>query len=169
MTITGQTTERENQPGTPRLLRSMNERVLLEHLRRNGPISRAQLARDTGLSKPTVSQALANLERAGLVRVAGPAPPGRGRLALLYEPDPTAGYVVGLDIGRGWLRCAVADLAGAIVGRRDARNRARSAASLVRTLVALAHDVVAGAGLAWDQVVHTLVGSPGVFDTRRGR
>src|SRR5579883_2829439 len=92
MTITGQAAERENQPGTPQLLRSMNERVLLEHLRRDGPISRAQLARATGLSKPTVSQALANLERAGLVRPVGQAGSGRGgRQAILYEPDPAAG------------------------------------------------------------------------------
>jgi predicted NBD/HSP70 family sugar kinase len=158
-------------PGTPRLLRAINERALLEHLRRQGPTSRAQLARDTGLSKPTVSQALANLERAGLVRMrpVEDTPPGRGRPAILYELDPTAGYVVGLDVGRSWLRCAVADLTGGIVARRDVPNRARSAASLVRTLTDLARHVVAGAGLEWEQVVHTLIGSPGVFDPQRRR
>jgi predicted NBD/HSP70 family sugar kinase len=158
-------------PGTPRLLRAINERALLEHLRRQGPTSRAQLARDTGLSKPTVSQALANLERAGLVRVVPveDTPPGRGRPAVLYEPDPTAGYVVGLDVGRSWLRCAVADLTGGIVARRDVPNRARSAASLVRSLTDLARQVVAGARLEWEQVVHTLIGSPGVFDPQRRR
>src|SRR6184192_4359175 len=98
----------DRRPGTPRVLRTMNERALLDHLRRAGPISRAQLARDTGLSKPTVSQALANLERAGLARTAGSAAPARGRTALLYESNPTAGYVVGIDIGRAWLRVAAA-------------------------------------------------------------
>jgi predicted NBD/HSP70 family sugar kinase len=158
------TTEAESLPGTPRLLRAINERALLDHLRRGGATSRAQLARDTGLSKPTVSQALANLERAGLVRIAGEVRQKHGRQAILYEPDPTAGYVVGLDVGRSWLRCAVADLAGTIVGRRDVRNRARSAATLVRSLTELAHDVVAAAGIGWSEVVHTLIGSPGVFD-----
>src|SRR5215211_2665718 len=90
--------------GTPRLLRAINERALLEHLRGSGPTSRAQLARETGLSKPTVSNALANLERAGLVRPVGHASRGPGRTALLYEPDPTAAYVVGIDIGRSWIR-----------------------------------------------------------------
>ena len=59
----------ESTPGTPRLLRALNERSLLAHLRRTGPTSRAQLARDTGLSKVTVSVAMANLERAALVVV----------------------------------------------------------------------------------------------------
>ncbi|HET8842220.1 MAG TPA: helix-turn-helix domain-containing protein, partial [Ktedonobacteraceae bacterium] len=66
--IAGEGADRESQPGTPRLLRAINERILLEQLRRNGPLSRAQLARATGLSKPTVSNALGNLERVGLVR-----------------------------------------------------------------------------------------------------
>jgi predicted NBD/HSP70 family sugar kinase len=158
-----------SRPGTPRLLRAINERALLEHLRRQGATSRAQLARDTGLSKPTVSQALANLERAGLVRIVGAASGGRGRLAVLYEADPTAGYVVGVDVGGSWVRCAVADLAGTIVGRRDVANRARSAATLVEIVTEVAHEVVRTAGLTWPAVVHTLIGSPGVFDPGSGR
>src|SRR3954471_17028297 len=97
---------------TPRLMRTLNERTLLGHLRRAGPTSRAQLARDTGLSKPTVSLALSNLERAGLVRSVGHLPSSRGRAAVLYEPDPTAAHAVGIDIGRDWIRVAAADLSG---------------------------------------------------------
>ena len=59
------------RPGRPRLLRAINERAVLERLRGAGLASRTELAAGTGLSKPTVGQALANLERAGLVREAG--------------------------------------------------------------------------------------------------
>lgn len=150
--------------GTPRLLRAHNERTLLDNLRRVGPTSRPHLARLTGLSKPTVSQALTNLESAGLVRPVGPSNPSIGRTAIVYEVDPTAGYVVGVDIGRAWIRVAAADLSGAIVARRDERNRARSATALVKAVAAVAHDVVAEAGLTWERVAHTVVGGPGVFD-----
>src|SRR4051812_38177212 len=150
--------------GTPRLLRAHNERTLLECLRSAGPSSRPDLARVAGLSKPTVSQALANLESAGLVRPVGPATPSLGRTAMLYEVDPTAGYVVGVDIGRGWIRVAAADLAGEIVARRDERNRSRGQAALVTLVGEVAHDVVAAAGLTWKKVAHTVVGGPGVFD-----
>ena len=150
--------------GTPRLLRAHNERALLECLRSAGPSSRPDLARIAGLSKPTVSQALANLESAGLVRPVGPATPSLGRTAMLYEVDPTAGYVVGIDIGRAWIRVAAADLSGEIVARRDERNRARSGSALVRSVAAVAHEVVEAAGLTWKQVAHTVVGGPGVFD-----
>jgi predicted NBD/HSP70 family sugar kinase len=83
---------------------------------------------------------------------------------MLYEVDPTAGYVVGIDIGRSWIRVAAADLSGEIVARRDERNRARSASALVKTVAEVAHDVVAAAGLTWKRVAHTVVGGPGVFD-----
>jgi predicted NBD/HSP70 family sugar kinase len=162
--MAGQASSTAVVPGTPRLLRAINERALLDRLRQSGPTSRAQLARDSGLSKPTVSQTLANLERAGLVRPVGPAAPSRGRTAMLYEPDPTAAYVVGIDIGRSWVRVAAADLAGEIVARRDAPNRARSSAALVRSVHDIAHEVVTEAEVTWDQVAHTVIGGPGVYD-----
>src|ERR1700761_4192249 len=101
----------------PRLIRALNEQLLLEHIRASGPCSRAELARLSGLSKPTVSLALANIEKAGLVRLAGQRTGVPGRSALLYEIRPEAGFVLGLDIGLKYLRGAVADLAGTVRAR----------------------------------------------------
>jgi predicted NBD/HSP70 family sugar kinase len=157
------------RPGRPRLLRAINERAVLERLRAGGPTSRTELAQGTGLSKPTVGQALTNLERAGLVRTAGQRTGERGRSALLYELNPTAAHVAGVDVGRSWVRVAIADLTGEVVGRRDERSRARSSAALVARVHDLAHEVVAEAGIPWSDVVHTVVGSPGVLDPMTGR
>jgi predicted NBD/HSP70 family sugar kinase len=148
------------------VLRVNNERLLLGRLRADGATSRAELARITGLSKPTVSTALGRLERAGLVREVGKvANVGRGRSPVLYEADPTAGYAMGIDIGRSWIRAAVADLDGVVLGRGDERNAANDADSLVATAGALARRVAAQAGLEWTSVLHTVVGSPGVTDS----
>ena len=113
--------------GTPSLLRAINERTVLECVRRIGPISRAQLARETALSKPTVSQALAGLQEAGLVREAGRSKGGKGPTAILYQLNPRAGWVVGIDVGRNWVRAAIADVTGAFVARRDERAKSRRA------------------------------------------
>ncbi|WP_445151773.1 ROK family transcriptional regulator [Baekduia sp. Peel2402] len=157
------------RPGRPRLLRAINERAVLQRLLAGGPASRTELAAATGVSKPTAGQALANLERAGLVRAAGRRTGERGRSAGLYEVDPTAAYVVGVDVGRAYVRVAISDLGGEVVARRDERNRARGAGALVEHVRTLAHAVVEEAGLAWDDVVHTVVGSPGVLDPQTGR
>ena len=91
-----------------------------------GPVSRAQIARDSDLSKPTVSQALAALLGAGLVRDAGRS--AGDPAAVLYELNPRAGWVVGLDVGRDFVRAAIANLAGEIVARRDERARVQASA-----------------------------------------
>ncbi|MFJ3216390.1 ROK family protein [Kitasatospora sp. NPDC086801] len=155
------------QPWNRQRLRSNNEWLLLERLRCHGPLSRAQLARDTGLSKPTVSTALATLELAGLAREAGRFAPERGRTAVLYETDPGAGHVLGLDIGRARLRVAVADLSGRVVARRDLPNRGRSADAVADAVVAAAREAIAEAGLPGTAVAHTVAGTPGVWDERR--
>lgn len=158
------------QAGTPSLLRAINERTLLEYLRSHQPTSRAQLARATRLSKPTVSLALANLEDAGLVRAVGLSVASKGgRVATLYEPNPDAGYVVGIDVGRGWVRAAVANLAGSILVRKDTPNDAQSASELVALISHLARNVVEQAGPSWSQVVHAVIGTPGVFDEQSKR
>ena len=163
------TQEELSRPWSSRTLRVNNERVLLERLRASGAASRAELARVTGISKPTVSAALGNLEKAGLVRETGEmtVTAGRGRSAVLYEVNPTAGYVVGIDIGRSRIRVALADLEGEIRGRREVRNEVDGASGpepIVATASRLAREVVAEAGLDWSHVVHTVVGTPGVFD-----
>jgi predicted NBD/HSP70 family sugar kinase len=146
----------------------MNERAILELIRARGPLSRAQVARDVGLSKPTVSQALASLLGAQLVREVGRSSGGKGPSAVLYEVNPNAGWVVGIDVGRRWVRAAIADITGGIAARRAERAQARSARSLIGQIGAIAHGLAAEAGLRWEQVTHATLGSPGVFDPRRG-
>jgi len=154
--------------GTPSLLRAINDRSVLDLIHRQGPISRAQAARVSGLSKPTVSLALAGLLEAGLVREVGRSRGERGPSALLYELNPNAGWVVGIDVGRKWLRSAIADIAGTIVVRRDERAKVTSAKTLIGQIGTIARRLAAEAGVNWSEVTHAAVGSPGVFDPAHG-
>jgi predicted NBD/HSP70 family sugar kinase len=151
----------------PQLIRAMNAQFLLGHIRDHGPCSRADLARLSGLSKPTVSLALAAVEQAGLVREAGQRIGRPGRSALLYEIRPEAGFVLGLDVGAQYVRGAIADLAGEVRARSSARSHASSGRSRVEELVSLADGICVQAGLALSDVTQTVIGSPGVYDPRR--
>ena len=154
--------------GTPSLLRAINARTILERIQRTGPISRAQVARDSGLSKPTVSLGLNALLDAGLVREVGRSSGRPGPSAVLYELNPEAGWVVGIDVGRRRVRAALADITGAVVARREERAQASSAHTLIGQIGAIAHGLAAEAGIGWDRVHHVTVGSPGVFEPTRG-
>jgi predicted NBD/HSP70 family sugar kinase len=151
----------------PPLIRALNERLLLGHIRDLGLCSRAELARLSGLSKPTVSLALAAVEHAGLVRKAGQRTGLPGRSARLYEIRPEAGFVLGLDIGAQYLRGALADLAGIIRARLVVRSRAASGRSRVDEVIRLADELCAAAGLRRPDITQTVIGSPGVYDPRR--
>ena len=151
----------------PSLIRAMNEQLLLEQIRQLGPCSRAELARVSGLSKPTVSLALDNVERAGLVRIAGQRTGMPGRSARLYEIRPDAGLVLGLDLGHEYVRGAIADLTGEIRTRASLRAHATSVRARVAELVELADLLCENAGAARSAVTQTVIGSPGVYDPRR--
>ena len=156
------------QTGTPQLLRTMNERLLLDRLREHGPASRGDLAKATGLSKPTVSAALAGLQEAGLVLMVGAMGGRPGPTTAIYDMNAHAGHVAGIDVGRDWIRVAVADLRGELIARQDARNTARSAADLVRRVRRLADKAAEEAGLDWSAVTYAVVGSPGVLNESTG-
>src|ERR671939_575401 len=104
---------------TPPLLKNLNERSVLETIRAGAPISRAEISRRAGISKPTVSVALESLLEAGLVREALGRRGGRSYGAVYFEPVPDAALVLGFDLGARFLRGAVCDLAGRVRARHD--------------------------------------------------
>src|ERR671932_577666 len=104
---------------TPRLLKHLNERTVLEAIRGAAPISRAEIARQAGISKPTVSLALRSLLEAGLVREAAPDARRPSFGAVFFEPVDEAALVLGLDVGARFVRGAVCDLGGRVRARQD--------------------------------------------------
>jgi predicted NBD/HSP70 family sugar kinase len=154
-------------PAGPQLIRAMNEQLLLKHIRAAEKISRAELARRTGLSKPTVSLALTNLERSGLVRTSGVHTGTPGPNAVLYEVRPEAGYVLALDVGREYVRGAVSDFAGTVRARDALHTRAKTRRGRVAELARLAERLCGPLGLAVGDITQTVLGSPGVYDPRR--
>src|SRR4051794_6880098 len=149
-------------------MRALNQRLVLDRLREHGEATRPEIAANTGLSKPTVGQALLDLEQHGLVRAIGRRADRPGRAAAVYRTAPDAGHIVGVDVGRRVLHVAVADLDGTVVARVKQANRSRSGAMLVRTVAECVGRAVAEAQLGPDDIVVTVVGTPGIPDTSRG-
>jgi predicted NBD/HSP70 family sugar kinase len=158
-------TTRTTGAARPRLIRTLNEQLLLDRMRVNGPVSRRDLASASGLSKPTVALALTSLERDALVQHAGRRVGGRGRSASLYEIRSDAGFVLGLDVGREFVRGAVADLAGAVRVRQSRPARSSSGVGRVRELAAFGDELLQDAGVARNgALLQTVVGSPGIVE-----
>jgi predicted NBD/HSP70 family sugar kinase len=148
------------------LLREINDRAALNLLLTHGSMTRPQLVAATGFSKPTASEVLNRLVVSGLVAQTGTVSGGRGPSAQVYMINPSAGFVIGVDVTPTDVVAAVVDVSGQTlttasrsVDMRDERAPARAVAAVVRRAAARAKVDVAAAG----QVV---VASPGVHDAQ---
>src|SRR5262249_47281712 len=151
----------------PPLLKRMNERTVLEAIRAGAPISRAEISRRAGISKPTVSLALQSLLDAGLVREASHDPAGPSYGALFFEPVAGAALVLGLDVGPRFLRGALCDLHGEVRGRQDVESAGADAEAALAAIVRLRNALVAG--VEGDAIDGAVVGVPGVVEAQSGR
>ncbi|MFD5623763.1 ROK family transcriptional regulator [Streptomyces yangpuensis] len=154
-------------PGTPSLLRAMNDRAALDLLLAHGPLSRTRIGQLTGLSKPTASQLLARLEAAGLVVVTGTDGGRPGPSAQLYAINPRAAYVGGLDVAPGRVLAAVADLTGTVIASHEVPyTEGAQALDLVTEALG---GAVKAAGLHHRDLHRVVIGTPGAFDPQTGR
>jgi len=154
------------KPGTPSLLRELNDRAALELLLAEGPLTRAQLSERTGVSKVTVSQMLARLEDRGLVMIAGEQAGGRGPNAALYSAVPSSAYVAGLYVESDLVSAAIADVTGNRVADVSVDpNGADDPVGLVRDAIGRACE---SGGIDLANLSAVVIGSPGVLDPRTG-
>jgi N-acetylglucosamine repressor len=101
------------------LLRDFNVSLLIELVRRAGSISRAELARQSQLSAPTVSAIVDSLLKRGIVVETTTAPSSGGRPPVLLSVDPKAGYVVGIKLRGDGVTTVVCDLDAQIVSSNE--------------------------------------------------
>ncbi|WP_440099548.1 ROK family protein [Streptosporangium sp. H16] len=154
------------RPGTPRLLRRLNDRAALELLLSSGPLTRAELGEHTGLSKVTAGQLLSRLQERDLVAVVGEQAGGRGPNAALYGVVPSCAYVVGLDVLPDRISAGVADITGTLVAEVSADPSGHEdPVRLVRSAVSQA---CASAGIGVDRLRAFVIGTRGVVDPRTG-
>jgi glucokinase len=155
--------------GRPELLREVNARQLLRLLRMHGPCSRADLVRHSGLSAPTVSSAIVDLHKRGLVETVGPGQSNGGRRPSLLRFNSTLGYVIGTDIGRSVLRVGLADLSGVLVGRWIGKTDAHKTPARVAKLVMEGVQELQGRhNIPNEKVLAIAASVPGITDPRSG-
>jgi predicted NBD/HSP70 family sugar kinase len=153
---------------TTALLRDLNERTVLEAIREARPISRAEISRRVGISKPTVSLALQSLLESGLVREAARDSQGPSYGALFFEPVSEAALVLGIDIGARFLRMAVCDLAGVVQAREDVEHGGADVSVVLDLCDGIAGRLVDASGVPAERLDGIVVGVPGVVAPATG-
>jgi predicted NBD/HSP70 family sugar kinase len=154
------------RPGTPSLLRELNDRAALDLLLRGEMLTRSQISEYTGVSRVTVAQMLARLEERGLVAIVGEQAGNRGPNAALYSVVPSSAYVAGLYIEADLVSAAVADVTGRRVA--DVSVNPNGAEDPVEVVLGVVERACARAGVDVATLRALVIGSPGVVDPRTG-
>src|ERR1700749_812749 len=150
----------ERRPGTPSLLRELNDRAALDLLLPGRPLTRTQISEQTRVSKVTVAQMLTRLEERGLVAVVGQQEGGRGPNAALYSVVPSSAYVAGLYVDMDVVSAGGADVPGGIVAEGTAKPNAP--ATRVQLVCARVARPCRTAGVEVNRLSAFVIGSPGV-------
>lgn len=133
-----------------------------------GPISRASIAKQTGLSKQTVSELVRILEEEGWVRETGRTSGHVGRTATTYELVQDAAFMAAVDLGGTKLRVAIVDLAGSVVSEVVAPTHPDGGQAVAGQIGELVEAAAAKGQVERGRVRQTVVGCPGVPDQVTG-
>jgi predicted NBD/HSP70 family sugar kinase len=161
------TNELTETKAVPALLRALNERTVLDAVRAAGPISRAELARQTGISRPTVSLVLRSLLEDGLVRETEHDSEQPHYGATYYEADPEAAVVLGVDFGSRAVRTAICDLNGEMRAREEIRSRG-SVTERIDALASTCRSLLRTSKLPPDLLENAVVALPAVVSPTDG-
>ena len=145
------------------LVRRTNVEHVFRTIGEHGPISRSGLIQLTGLSKPTVLSVVAALEDEGLIRGLRTSTPSAGRAPVVYEHNPGAAHVVGIDLGGTKVLAGIADLSGRVLAEIEAPTATSGGPAVVDQLAELSRRLAREAGVPWSRVDAVSVGSPGVM------
>jgi N-acetylglucosamine repressor len=142
-----------------------NERLVVRTLYDLGPISRAEVARLTGLTRTTVSDVVASLLDEGVVREIGRGPSSGGKAPILLEVDDDARLVVGLDLGEEHFAGSLVNLRGEIRRSVELAVDGRDGDSALGLVFELLDQLLDGTTAP---LLGIGIGTPGLVDSRTG-
>ncbi|WP_189158495.1 ROK family transcriptional regulator [Lentzea pudingi] len=146
-------------------VRDTNLQAVYRAIRRRHPVTRAQLSRDLGMSKPTANRAIDALLAAGLVEEVPRPPDAAGYDAVYFGPRARAATVLALDLGSRYLRGMIADLDGEVLARLDQPVASNEPAHVLEVALRVRDALVDTAGSLPEVAT---IGIGGVIDPRTG-
>jgi predicted NBD/HSP70 family sugar kinase len=134
--------------------------VVLDLLLEHGSLSRSDVWRLTGVSKPTASQSLTRLEESGHVLQSGVEESARGgRATTMYRLNARAGFAAAMDVTPAGVHVQIADILGTVIGEHHGAPSGRPQDAVDALLVALGEAALSG-----EQLSSLVVALPGSYD-----
>jgi predicted NBD/HSP70 family sugar kinase len=149
----------------------MNRLAILQLLRAEGPISKADLAKRSAISRPTVSKVVDDLHTDGLAEIVGTATPSAvgGKPARLYRFNSGAVRVGAVLVAVDGVSAAICDGEAHILSKMYQHFGAdRSPAAITSVIISLLSKLLCDSSLSSDDLLGIGVGIPGLTDSTNG-
>lgn len=159
------------QKGSPNLIKEINENIVVDLLKKKEPISRATIARITGLSRATVSSVINRLINEGLIKEVGleKIKENGGRKGILLELNPEAFYIIGVDLGTNNIIAVVTDLKANIKGKVSIPTEVyKGLPGVLSNLEYSINEVIKISGIEKEKIVGIGMAVAGLIDLSKG-
>ena len=153
------------EKATHQQTRTFNQRLILRALHDHSPLSRADLARLTGLTRTSVSDLVGSLIEDGLIEEVGRGRSSGGKSPILLRVAPDGRHLIGLDLGEAQFSGAVVNLRGEILRSLHLPLDGRNGDAAVDLVFQLVDALRADDG---SPLLGIGIGAPGVIDTSTG-
>lgn len=137
-----------------------NQRIVLQAIRLSGETTRIALAKQTGLTAPTIANITSRLDEMGLISHVGRKRGGRGQPALRLAINPEGAFAIGLNIDRDHISLVVLDLAGEVRSRVTREVRFAMPADVVEIVAAELDGLLAAGKVERDRILGVGVARP---------
>jgi N-acetylglucosamine repressor len=158
----------QNPTGNRELIRAINRSHVLNAIKTHGPIGRADIARQTGLSPATVTSISAKLISQNLVLEKSAGDSSGGRPPILLVINPKGGYVVGIKLTETHAVCALTDLEALVIAKSFMLLSGHDPAQVVDDLAQMVLRFIHEQKIAKKQLLGIGVGLAGIVDAEEG-
>ena len=155
------------------LLRRNNYHLIKKYIYQHSPISRVEVAKELGLTTPTITGAVSRLISRGLLQGTNTAAPEEGKTAgrprVMLEFVPTAYTICGVDVSPYWINLVLTDLQGTVLSRRHTEYKLDEYSRTLEVLHREISDFLAVSGIGTDHLLGIGICLPGLIDGSAGR
>lgn len=150
-------------------MRINNVQMILNAVRKSGPVSRSSLAQMLGLTSPAITNIVSGLIQDGLLIEIGRTDSAMGRKPVLLDINPSVRYLLGMVLTTEEVSVVLTDFSSQIVHQEKRQiNPLLGQDAILAAMIECARTCIRQKGVQKEQILGIGIAAPGPLDTKRG-
>jgi len=154
--------------GSFSMMKQLNLSIILQIIRKNKSISRADIAGISGLTPASVTNITRDLMKINFIKEAGFGESKGGRPPVMLELNPDAGYIIGINLGPGVIEGIVTNLNAKILIEKSVIIKNIKKENVIDKLYNIIEDIIKNSGIKKDEIIGIGMAVHGVVNSMTG-